>query len=51
MVIESAKPGEVAWLNAAAYGLTPREEEVIELVARARRRPEDGYPIASAFQT
>jgi len=34
VVIESAKPEEVAWLNAAAYGLSPREEAAVKLVAR-----------------
>ena len=34
IVIEPAKPEEVTWLNVAAYGLSPREEEVIKLVVR-----------------
>jgi DNA-binding CsgD family transcriptional regulator len=34
IVIEPAKAEEVAWLNAAAYGLSPREEEAVKLVAR-----------------
>lgn len=34
VVIEPAKPEEVAWLEAAAYGLSPREEEVVKLVVR-----------------
>jgi DNA-binding CsgD family transcriptional regulator len=34
IVIGPAKPEEVAWLNVAAYGLSPREEEVIGLVVR-----------------
>lgn len=34
VVIEPSKPEEVAWMNVAAYGLTPREEEVAGLVAR-----------------
>jgi DNA-binding CsgD family transcriptional regulator len=34
IVIEPAKPEEIAWLNVAAYGLSPREEEVIKLVVR-----------------
>jgi DNA-binding CsgD family transcriptional regulator len=34
VVIEPAKPEEVAWLNAAAYGLSPREEAAVKLVAR-----------------
>jgi DNA-binding CsgD family transcriptional regulator len=33
VVIEPAKAEEVAWLNAAAYGLSPREEEAVKLVA------------------
>jgi DNA-binding CsgD family transcriptional regulator len=32
IVIGQAKPEEVAWLNVAAYGLSPREEEVIRLL-------------------
>jgi RNA polymerase sigma factor (sigma-70 family) len=34
IVIEPTKPEEVAWLNAASYGLSPREEEVVKLVLR-----------------
>ena len=34
VVIEPAKPEEVAWLNVVAYGLTSREEEIVKLVAR-----------------
>jgi DNA-binding CsgD family transcriptional regulator len=34
VVIEPAKAEEVAWLNAAAYGLSPREQEAVKLVAR-----------------
>ena len=34
IVIGPAKPEEVAWLNVAAYSLSPREEEVVELVVR-----------------
>lgn len=34
IVIGPAKPDEVAWLNVAAYGLSPREEEVVELLVR-----------------
>jgi DNA-binding CsgD family transcriptional regulator len=34
IVIGPAKPKEVAWLTLAAYGLSPREEEVVELVVR-----------------
>jgi DNA-binding CsgD family transcriptional regulator len=33
VVIEPAKLEEVAWLNAAVYGLSPREEEAVKLVA------------------
>jgi len=32
IVIGPAKPEEVAWLTVAAYGLSPREEEVVGLV-------------------
>jgi DNA-binding CsgD family transcriptional regulator len=34
VVIEPAKPREVAWLRTAAYSLTPREQDVVDLVAR-----------------
>jgi DNA-binding CsgD family transcriptional regulator len=34
IVVEPAKPEEVAWLNVAAHGLSSREEEVLELVVR-----------------
>ena len=36
VVIEPAKPEEIAWLNVASYGLSPREEEVVKLVARGK---------------
>jgi hypothetical protein len=32
IVIEPAGPKEMAWLGAAAYGLSPREKEVVNLV-------------------
>jgi DNA-binding CsgD family transcriptional regulator len=34
VVVEPAKPAEVAWLTVVAYGLSPREEEVVKLVVR-----------------
>jgi DNA-binding CsgD family transcriptional regulator len=34
IVIGPAKPEEVAWLNVAAHGLSPREEEVVGLLVR-----------------
>ena len=34
IVIQPAKPEEVAWMNVAAYGLSAREEEVVGLVVR-----------------
>ncbi|MDP9440154.1 MAG: helix-turn-helix transcriptional regulator [Actinomycetota bacterium] len=34
IVVEPSKPEEIAWLNVAAYALTPREEEIAGLVAR-----------------
>jgi DNA-binding CsgD family transcriptional regulator len=34
VVIGPAKPEEVAWLNVAAYGPSPREAAVVKLVAR-----------------
>jgi DNA-binding CsgD family transcriptional regulator len=36
VVIEPARPEEVAWLSVASYGLSAREEEVVRLVARGR---------------
>jgi DNA-binding CsgD family transcriptional regulator len=38
IVIEPAGPKRVAWLRAAAYGLSPREREVVELVVRGASR-------------
>jgi DNA-binding CsgD family transcriptional regulator len=35
IVIEPAGPKEMAWLGAAAYGLSPREKEVVDLVVRS----------------
>jgi DNA-binding CsgD family transcriptional regulator len=32
--IEPARPRDMAWLKTNAYGLTPREREVVELVLR-----------------
>lgn len=34
IVIEPSKPEEVAWLNVAAYSLSPREDEVVRLVVQ-----------------
>ncbi len=34
VIIEPAKSREVAWLKVAAYGLSPREEEIVKLVVR-----------------
>jgi DNA-binding NarL/FixJ family response regulator len=34
IVIEPSGPREVTWLRAAAYGLTPRERAVVDLVVR-----------------
>ncbi len=34
IVVQPSKPEEVAWLNVAAYDLSPREEEVVKLVVR-----------------
>ncbi len=34
IVIQPAKPEEVAWLNVGAYDLSSREEEVVKLVMR-----------------
>ena len=32
VVISPARPPDIAWLQMAAYGLSPREEEVVKLV-------------------
>ena len=32
MVISPARPPDIAWLQMAAYDLSPREEEVVKLV-------------------
>jgi DNA-binding CsgD family transcriptional regulator len=34
VVIEPAGPKEVGWLHTAAYGLSPREQEIVDLVVR-----------------
>ena len=34
IVVEPAKPEEVAWLNVASYDLSAREEEIVRLLAR-----------------
>lgn len=34
VVIEPARPKEVGWLHMAAYGLSPREREIVDLVVR-----------------
>ncbi|HYO30226.1 MAG TPA: LuxR C-terminal-related transcriptional regulator [Thermomicrobiales bacterium] len=34
IVIAPSRPEEIVWLSAAAYGLSPREEEVVKLVLR-----------------
>jgi DNA-binding CsgD family transcriptional regulator len=36
VVIAPSEPEEVAQLNVNSYGLTPREEEIVKLVARGR---------------
>ena len=47
VVIAPAPPDEVAWLNAAAYGLSGREAEVIERIARGfSTRADRGRPCA-----
>ena len=40
VVIAPAPPDEVAWLDAAAYGLSGREAEVIERIARGFSTPQ-----------
>jgi DNA-binding CsgD family transcriptional regulator len=34
LIIEPAGPKEMAWLNTAAYGLSPREREIVDLIVR-----------------
>jgi DNA-binding CsgD family transcriptional regulator len=34
VVIAPTQPEEIAWLNVAAYGVSPREEQVVKLVLR-----------------
>jgi DNA-binding CsgD family transcriptional regulator/GAF domain-containing protein len=34
IVIAPTQPDEIAWLNVTAYGVSPREEEVVKLVVR-----------------
>ena len=34
LIIESAGPKEMAWLNTAAYGLSSREREIVDLIVR-----------------
>jgi DNA-binding CsgD family transcriptional regulator len=34
VVVEPSRPQELAWLRASAYGLSPRERAVVELVAQ-----------------
>ena len=34
IVIEPSGPSEVTWLRATAYGLSPRERAVVDLVVR-----------------
>jgi DNA-binding CsgD family transcriptional regulator len=38
VLIEPAGPRQVAWLKTAAYGLSPREREVVDLVLRGASR-------------
>jgi DNA-binding CsgD family transcriptional regulator len=38
IVIEPTGPRQVAWLKAAAYGLSPREREIVDLVLRGASR-------------
>jgi DNA-binding CsgD family transcriptional regulator len=38
IVIEPTGPRRIAWLKAAAYGLSPREREVVDLVLRGASR-------------
>ena len=34
LIIEAAGPKEMAWLNTAAYGLSSRELEIVDLIVR-----------------
>lgn len=50
IVIEPAGPHEVSWLRAATYELSPREREVVDLVARgAPTREIAGALVISAY--
>ncbi|TCJ13896.1 helix-turn-helix transcriptional regulator [Rubrobacter taiwanensis] len=40
VVIEPAGPKEVGWLHMAAYGLSPREREIVELIVRGAQNRE-----------
>jgi DNA-binding CsgD family transcriptional regulator len=38
IVIEPTGPRQVAWLKTAAYGLSPREREIVDMVLRGASR-------------
>jgi DNA-binding CsgD family transcriptional regulator len=38
VIIEPTGPRQIAWLKAAAYGLSPREREIVDLVLRGASR-------------
>src|SRR3712207_4486476 len=38
IVIEPTGPKQIAWLRTAAYGLSPREREIVDLVLRGASR-------------
>jgi len=38
VIIEPSGPRQIAWLKTAAYGLTPREREIVDLVLRSASR-------------
>jgi DNA-binding CsgD family transcriptional regulator len=51
IVIEPLGPREIAWLRLAAYHLSPREQEVVELVARGATTRQIGRALCIAEYT
>jgi DNA-binding CsgD family transcriptional regulator len=51
IVIEPLGPREIAWLRLAAYHLSPREQEVVELVARGATTRQIGWALCIAEYT
>ena len=51
IVVEPARPEEVAWLNVATYGLSPQEEDVVKLVARGLSTNQISYALFTSEYT